>query len=83
MTILFNTKSLQNFVWMERSVRHKMFWKGQVAQSIEHRATKLKIVGSNPTVSKTFLFCILSLLKRCWQTDWSHTNEIKHGIHPR
>ena len=40
-------------------------------------------MGSNPTVGKNFSFCILSLLMRTWQVDWSHTNESKHDVHPK
>ena len=47
-----------------------------LTQSVEHRATNLKVVGSSPTVSKNFSFCILSLSTRSWQVDWSHANEI-------
>ena len=52
-------------------------------QSVEHRTTDLRAVGSNPTVGKNFLFCILSLSTRIWQVESSHTNEIKHDVHPR
>ena len=59
------------------------FIKARVAQSIEHRTKNLKVVGSSPTIVKNFSFCILSLSTRSWQVDRSHTNEIKHDIHPR
>ena len=54
------------------------FIKARVAQSIEHQATNLKVVGSSLTVGKN-----LSFSKRSWQVDWAHTNEIKYDIHPR
>ena len=60
----------------------KAFIKTRLAQSEEHRATDLKVVSSSPIVSKNFSFCILSLSMRSWQVGWSHTNEIKHDIHP-
>ena len=59
------------------------FNKVRVAQSVEHRTTDLRVVGSNPTVDKNFSFCILPLLTRTWQVDWYHTNEIKHDVHPK
>ena len=61
----------------------RAFIKARLAHSVEHRATNLKVVDSSPTVDKKFSFCILSLSTRSWQVDWSHTNEIKHDIHPR
>ena len=54
-----------------------------IAQSVEHRSISLKVLVSSPTVAKNFSFCILSLSTRSWQIDWSHTNEIKHDVHPR
>ena len=33
------------------------FIKARVAQSVEHRATNIKVVGSSPTVGKAFSFC--------------------------
>ena len=59
------------------------FNKVRVAQSVEHRTIDLRAVVSNHTVSKNFSFCILSLLTRTWQLDWSNTNEIKLDVHPR
>ena len=55
----------------------------QLAQSVEHQTTNLRVVGSSPTVGKTFSFCILSLSTRSWQVDWSNTKEIKHYIYSR
>ena len=55
----------------------------RLAQSIEHQTSNLRVVGSSPTVSKTFSFCILSLSTRSWQVDWFHANEIKLDVHPR
>ena len=43
-----------------------VFIKARVAQSGEHQAVYLKVVGSSPTVSKNFSFCILSLSTRSW-----------------
>ena len=44
-------------------------------------------VGSSPTVSKKFSFCILSLSTRSsWQVDWCHTcnwNQAWHSKHDR
>ena len=40
-------------------------------------------MSSSPTVVNDFLFCILSLSTRFGLVGWSHTNEIKHIIHPR
>ena len=57
------------------------FNKVRIAQSVEHQTTDIRAV--NPTVGKNFSFCILSLSTRTWQVDWTHTNEIKHDIHPR
>ena len=54
-----------------------------VAQSVEHRTIDLRDVGSNPVVSKNYLFCIMSLSSRTLQVDWSYTSEIKHDVHPR
>ena len=59
------------------------FNKVRVAQSVEHRTTDFTVVGLNPTISKNFSFCILSLSTRTWQVNWSHKNEIKHDFHPR
>ena len=59
------------------------FNKVHVAQSVEHRTTVLRNVGSNPIVGKTFSFCILSLSPRTCQVDWSYTSEIKHDVHSR
>ena len=59
-----------------------IFIKSREAQSVQHWTTNLKVVGSSPTVGKHFSFCILSLSTRSWQVDWSHANEIKHGVHP-
>ena len=59
------------------------FNKVRVAQSVEHQTTDIRDEGPNPTVGKNFSFCILSLSTRTWQVDWSHTNEIKHGVYPR
>ena len=42
------------------------FNKVRVAQSIEHQTTDIRAMGSNPTVGKTFSFCILSLSTRIW-----------------
>ena len=36
----------------------------RLAQSIEHHTSNLRVVGSSPTVGKTFSFCILSLSTR-------------------
>ena len=55
----------------------------RVFQSDEPLATNLTVVGSNPTVGKTFSFCIFTLFVLSSQVDRSHTNEIKHVIHPR
>ena len=33
----------------------------RLAQSVEHLTSKLRAVGSSPTVGKNFSFCILSL----------------------
>ena len=41
-----------------------VFIKARLAQSAEHRALNLKVVGSSPTVGKKFILCILSLLMR-------------------
>ena len=41
----------------------------RVAQSVEHRTTDLRVVGSNSIVGKYFWFCILSLSTRIWQVD--------------
>ena len=57
------------------------FIKARVAQSLEHQATNLKVVGSSPTVGKNILFCILLLSTCSWQVDLAHTNEI-NDIHP-
>ena len=54
-----------------------------VAQSKEHQARNLKVVGSSPTVGNHFSFCILSLSTRSLQVDWFHMNKIKHDIHLR
>ena len=59
------------------------FFKAWIAQSVEHQARNLKVVGSSLIVSKNFSFCILSLSRHSWQVDRSHTNKIKHDIHPR
>ena len=59
------------------------FVKARVAQSVEHQARHFKVVGSSPTVGSNISFYILSRSTRSWQVDWSHTNEIKHNIHPR
>ena len=55
----------------------------RLAQSVEHQTPNLRVVGSSPIVGKNFSFCIVSLLTRSWQLDWSHANEIKHDVHPR
>ena len=55
----------------------------RVLQSVEHRTTYLRAMGSNSTVDKSFLFFIFKLSTRTWQVDWSYTNEIKHGLHPQ
>ena len=36
----------------------------RLAQSVEHQTSNLRAVGSSPTVSKNFSFCILSLSTR-------------------
>ena len=36
----------------------------QLAQSVEHQTSKLRAVGSSPTVGNFFSFCILSLSMR-------------------
>ena len=55
------------------------FIKGRVAQTLEHHARNLKVVGSSPTVGNFFSFVAFD---GSWQVDWSYTNEIKHDIHP-
>ena len=45
--------------------------------------TNIKVATSSPTVGNKFSICIYSLSTRFSQVDGSHTNEIKHGIHPR
>ena len=52
-------------------------------QSVEHKTSNLRPVGSSATVGKKFSFCILSLSTCFWQVDWSHANEIKHDVHSR
>ena len=59
------------------------FIKVRVAQSVERHATNHKVVGSSPTVSKNFSICNLPLSTSSSQVDWSHTNEIKHDMHPK
>ena len=46
------------------AVYNTAFIEAQLAQLIEHQTSNLRAVGSSPTVSKNFSFCILSL-SRC------------------
>ena len=55
----------------------------RLAQSVEHQTWNRRVEGSSTTVDKEFSFCIVLLPTRSWQVDWSHANEIKHGVHPR
>ena len=55
----------------------------RLAQSVGHRTSNPRVVGSSPTVGKNFSFCISSLSTRSRQVVWSHANEIKHDLHPR
>ena len=55
----------------------------RLAQSVEHQTSNLRVVNSSSAVGKNFSFCILSFSTRSWQVGWSHTNEIKHDVHPR
>ena len=64
-------------------LNRRIFDKARLYQSVEHRTTNLKVVGSSPSVGKHLSFCILSLSTRSWQVDWSHTYEIKHDVDPR
>ena len=73
---------------MGEHVCNKVIWidsfqQARLAQSVEHQTSNRRVVGSSPTVGKTFLFCIFSLSTRSWQVDWSDTNEIKHDVNPR
>ena len=45
------------------------FIKANVAQSVEHQTTTLRVLGSSPTVGKTFSLYILLLSTRYWQVD--------------
>ena len=55
------------------------FINARLSQSVEHRATILKVVGSSPTVDKHFSFSILSLRLAPGRS----ANEIKYDIHTR
>ena len=65
------------YIYVKSHFNRKAFIKARATQSVEYRATNLKVVGSSPTVSKNFSFCILSLSMRSWQVNWSHKKEIK------
>ena len=55
----------------EGDLKRTAFIKSCVDQSVQHGTTNLKVVGSSPTVGKTFSFCILSLSTGSWKVDWS------------
>ena len=65
------------------NLNNTAFNKVRVAQSVEHRTSEFRAAGSNPSMGKAFLFCILSFSTRTWQVDWFHTNETKHDVHAR
>ena len=77
------------YIDIERTCMYKGHFKGTffvkawVAQSVQHQATNLKVVGLSSTMGKNISFCVFSLSVRSWQVNWSHTNEIKHDIHSK
>ena len=63
-----------NFYSIRHKIRHKDRYKGHldrmafiqshVAQLVQHRTTNLKVVGSSPTVGKTFFHFVFCRFRR-------------------